>query len=380
MDNLIIKNSRGSTNVLYYAKSSLKEIDKKLNDYDILFIDSIIENINKDLYKIVRSKCNKVIIIKSGEVSKQINYLFKVLDEIDSMNIYPISRALVVGGGTIQDLAATCLGLIKRGTNWDYIPTSILSQCDSCIGSKTSINSLTTKNIYGIFFPPEDIHIINSISLNQNDIDLLSGYGDALHYLFLNPIKNYDYISLQINEILKKGIRNYLMTPNQVIRLANYCHLIKKEYIEKDEFDRKERKVLNLGHSFGHAIEKLLNYEIPHGIAVMHGIYMAYFLNLYSTNQAYSLEKNSLPKLIDLVVKLLNKQTVFTTEVIQYKIISNIELYLSILKRDKKNIKGKYILILLSERAYLKDFTYLELKDFLPRLIPIIHDNINLNM
>ena len=85
-------------------------------------------------------------------------------------------------------------------------------------------------------------------------------------------------------------------------------------------------------------------------------------------------------KLIDLVVKLLNKQTIFSTEVIQNKIISNIELYLSTLKRDKKNIKGKYILILLSERAYLKDFTYFELKDFLTRLIPIFHDNINLNM
>tara|TARA_Y100001968_G_C19451760_1_gene769162 strand:- start:3772 stop:4914 length:1143 start_codon:yes stop_codon:yes gene_type:complete len=376
MDKLIIKNSRGVSNVFYYTKNRLEEISTRLVEYDILFIDSIIEEINQSLYQIAISKCNKVLKIKSGEDSKQIKNLLKVINEIDSMNIYPISRALVIGGGTVQDLAATCLGLIKRGTKWDFIPTSILAQCDSCIGSKTSINSLTTKNIYGLFYAPSEIHIINSIALKQSDEDLLSGYGDALHYLFLNPKDEYHYINNQMQEILIKGIRNYLLSSNQVVMLAKHCHLIKKNYIEEDEFDQNKRKVLNLGHSFGHAIEKLLEYEIPHGIAVMHGIYMAYFLNIKNKKLNNLDNSDSLSKLINLLIKILNKETIFTTNYVQNKISSDIELYLSILKRDKKNLKDKYVLVLLAEKPYLKDFTYVELNEFLIKVPSMIHDNI----
>tara|TARA_Y100001968_G_scaffold328960_1_gene377210 strand:+ start:2534 stop:3676 length:1143 start_codon:yes stop_codon:yes gene_type:complete len=376
MHKLEIKHARGISNVFYHDNNSIIELVNSKGDYDILFIDSIIKDINKDLYDLSLSKSLKFIEVESGEKSKQIDNVFKVLNEIESMNIYPINRALVIGGGTIQDLAATCLGLIKRGTKWDFIPTTILAQCDSCIGSKTSINSRTAKNLYGLFYAPSQIHILNSIALKQSDEDLLSGYGDALHYLFLDPLNEYNYISKQIKVILKEGVRNYFKLPNEVINLARHCHIIKKDYIEKDEFDQSQRKNLNLGHSFGHAIEKLFDYQIPHGISVMHGIYMSYLLNIYSKGENINSINSTLSTLIKLLIDLLNERTLFTIENVQDRINGNIDLFLSILKKDKKNTRDKYILVLLSEKTYLKEFTYLELKVFLTKIASMMHDSI----
>ena len=171
---------------------------------------------------------------------------------------------------------------------------------------------------------------------------------------------------------MNKGIRNYFLEENKVIELSHHCHLIKKYYVEKDEFDQLIRRKLNLGHSFGHAIEKLLNYIVPHGVAVMHGIYMAYLLDSQVSVNKERVKETLVKELIIDLIKTINNETIYTTEFIQSKINLNIDDYLSILKRDKKNNKNNYKLVLLSNEVYLKEFDYLELKNYLPKIITMI--------
>lgn len=369
MHELKIRNARGESNLFYLDSSYITEIKNLLDMYDLLFIDEILINIDKELFNICKSRSAHIIELKAGEETKRIDNVFKVLNQIEDLNHYPINRVLVVGGGTIQDLAGTCMGLIKRGTKWDFIPTTILAQCDSCIGSKTSINSMSSKNLYGLFYAPNNIYIINSIALKQNNLDLLSGLGDALHYLFLDPENEYEYINKILKDILRDGISACLSSPNAVLDLSYHCHNIKKHYVETDEFDQEHRKYLNLGHSFGHALEQLYEYEIPHGVAVMHGIYMAYYLNLHCFSNIKDAKKSLLDGLIKTLIEVLNQESIFCPKMVQKKIGCNVVKYLSILKKDKKNVKSSFMLIALSAKTpYLKGFSYEELHGFLTTL------------
>ena len=146
-----------------------------------------------------------------------------------------------------------------------------------------------------------------------------------------------------------------------------------KYYIEIDEFDQGCRKKLNLGHSFGHAIEKLFNHTIPHGIAVMHGIYMAYIIEICINLEDRPCERDKTSELVQYVIEILRCKTEYSPEKVQLKILEELDLYLSILKKDKKNIMNEFIVVLLSEKPYLKSFSYTELKDLLPKVSNILH-------
>jgi 3-dehydroquinate synthase len=181
-------------------------------------------------------------------------------------------RLVAVGGGITQDVTAFIASILYRGVSWLFFPTTLLAQGDSCIGSKTSINFAQYKNQVGGFYPPQKIFINTDFLNTLSDLDIKSGLGEMCHYFLVAGEEDFkrfkrDYpAALQDKEVLKRLIARSLE--------------IKKEYIEIDEFDQKERQVLNFGHSFGHAIESVTNYRIPHGIAVSYGMDMANFLSV----------------------------------------------------------------------------------------------------
>ena len=159
-----------------------------------------------------------------------------------------------------------------RGVDWIFFPTTLLAQGDSCIGSKTSINFGKFKNQVGGFYPPVNIYIDLAFLATLKDIDIKSGLGEMCHYYivageedFMRYKREYDF-ALSDKNVLAGIIARSLE--------------IKKGYIEIDEFDQKERQVFNYGHSFGHAIESLTDYRIPHGIAVSYGMDMANFISV----------------------------------------------------------------------------------------------------
>lgn len=176
-----------------------------------------------------------------------------ILDELINRNAKVSTTLVVIGGGIMQDVAGYCASIYCRGINYILVPTTLLSQVDSCIGGKTSINYKNKKNILGTFYPPEKILIYTEFLKTLSHLDYLSGWGEIYKFHILEN-KIFEFPSKHdITDIIFEG----LSFKNSILKL--------------DEFDKRERKYLNFGHTFAHALESASNYKIPHGIAVIIG-------------------------------------------------------------------------------------------------------------
>jgi 3-dehydroquinate synthase len=169
---------------------------------------------------------------------------------------------VAVGGGIIQDIATLAASLYMRGVAWSYFPTTLLGMTDSCIGGKSSINAGVVKNLVGNIYPPDEILIDVDFLETLNQIDIHAGLAEAAKISFCSG---------------PEAFRTYLElvgdnSDNEYVEMLYFVLSQKKWFIEIDEFDRAERKLLNFGHTFGHALESATNHEIPHGIAVAMGI------------------------------------------------------------------------------------------------------------
>ena len=226
------------------------------------------------------------------------------------------NELVVIGGGITQDLGAYTAKTFKRGIKWAYIPTTLLSQCDSCIGGKTALNFKQYKNQLALFSAPNRVIIDSNYIKTLNRDDMISGMGEIVK-LFLTGgsyyVDNFESFSLQ--------------------EKVFHSLAIKKSVIEKDEFENLERKSLNYGHSFGHAIEAVTKYQIPHGEAVLLGIEI--INKLFKNN----------PQITAMVEKLPSLRRI--------KNISAKEL-VSVARTDKKVKNGVISLVVVPEAGVTK--------------------------
>jgi 3-dehydroquinate synthase len=221
---------------------------KVFGDNDVLLIDSNVSNI----YNLTHSK---MIVVEATEDNKSMDTVLMVCAKLLEYNFDKGSKLYVVGGGIIQDIGAFTSKIYKRGINWIFIPTTLLSQCDSCIGGKTALNYNNHKNQLALFSAPSKVIIDTTFLSTLSEQEIISGYGEIVK-LFIIGGEYYIDILDKIN--IEKAIMHSLA--------------IKKAVVEFDEFEHNVRKVLNYGHTFGHAIEALSNFSITHGKAVLYGI------------------------------------------------------------------------------------------------------------
>ncbi len=172
----------------------------------------------------------------------------------------------------ITNLAFTCFiaGTLLRGLPWRFVPTTLLAQADSCIGSKSSINLGATKNIVGTFNPPVDVILDTGFLASLAEKDIRSGAGEILKLHAIAGAGAFDALAQDYDRVIT----------DPAVR-ATYIRSalrIKQPFIETDEFDRGIRNVLNFGHTFGHAIESATQFAVPHGIAVSMGMDIANFV------------------------------------------------------------------------------------------------------
>jgi 3-dehydroquinate synthase len=199
----------------------------------------------------------------------------KTLDSVQEIYKHLLERSakrnltlITIGGGIIQDVTGFAASTLYRGINWIYIPTTLLAQADSCIGSKTSLNYGRYKNLIGSFYPPSTIWIDPSFLKTLQTQDFYSGLGEVvkLHIMTGGPatqelLSAYDSICAMDMPALQQAIQRSLE--------------IKIDYITGDEFDRGRRNMLNYGHCIGHALESVSDFRIPHGQAVVAGMILA---------------------------------------------------------------------------------------------------------
>ena len=190
-------------------------------------------------------------VIDAGEDSKSFNNYINILNFLCENEFKRSDLVVAFGGGVVGDLAGFVSATYMRGVKFINVPTTLLSMVDSSVGGKTAINLDGAKNMVGAFYQPSLVYISVDFLKTLPNRELISGLGEVIKYAFIKKLKDY-------NDITKELIYD--------------CVDIKREIVEKDEKESNLRKVLNLGHTFGHAIEKASNYALSHGECVLKGL------------------------------------------------------------------------------------------------------------
>lgn len=236
-------------------KSFPENYNITFSKFDNNFTEKNVVLVDKNVRKLYNIHHSKLIEIEAIEENKSIETVLRVCEQLLEYKFDKGHTLIVIGGGILQDIGAFTAKMYKRGINWKFIPTTLLSQCDSCIGGKTALNFKTYKNQLALFSAPQQVTIDTRFLTTLNDKDIISGYGEVIKLFLIGGSYYIDNLkSLDIDSIIYHSL------------------MIKKAVIEYDEFELLERKSLNYGHSFGHVIETLTNYQIPHGESVLLGI------------------------------------------------------------------------------------------------------------
>ena len=319
-----------------------------VEQHTFFIIDSIVWKIYKEKLKGLIPE-GLLLIVEANEKNKSIDKCREIIDTIVDRQIRRDEKIVAIGGGVIQDVTAFSASIIYRGIEWVFFPTTLLAQADSCIGSKTSINIGDKKNLIGNFYPPSDVFIDATFLSSLSVDDIKSGIGEILHYylyaespLFDELIKDYAKIIVD-RSLLMKHIRESLK--------------IKKVVIENDEFDRGERNKFNYGHTFGHAIESVTDYAIKHGQAVTIGMDLANYVSMKMGFMRPEIFHN-------LHTKLSINFPDFDLKRI------NLDRYVDLLSRDKKNV-GSTIGCILAKDSGILFKLQLPLDDHLREMIHV---------
>lgn len=174
------------------------------------------------------------------------------------------STVVAIGGGIIQDICALSAHIYYRGISWSFLPTTLLSMVDSCIGAKCGVNLGAFKNQLGAFHSPSHVKICPAFLDTLEESDVASGYGELLKLMITSSEHRFNELARIVKE---GGLRNL-----QVPLLIRQGLEIKRAIIEQDEYDLGLRLTLNYGHTFGHALEAVTEHALPHGLAVAWGM------------------------------------------------------------------------------------------------------------
>ena len=314
-------------------------VDSKIKNYSVEFvsdIDGILDLIaNPNVITFIDSNVVKlypelnlpnVVSIECVENLKNLDGAYSIYSTLVERKANINTKLIIVGGGILQDLVGFCASTYCRGIEYILIPTTLLAQADSCVGGKTSLNFKNKKNILGTFYPPIKIIIYPKFTNTLSSLDLISGFGEIYKFHILQDnILNFD-IRSDLTKMIYDGLK------------------FKIDILSRDEFDKGERKYLNFGHTFGHALETISSHEIPHGIAVTIGCMIAVCL---SKELGYNV--NNYTKVLKDGLELVHASNIkFKKEWFDFY-----NLY-DIVKSDKKSI-GKLTMVLINNKPFLQD-------------------------
>lgn len=285
----------------------------------------------------------EVIIINDGEKEKNIKNYLKIINRAKEIGLSRKDVIIAVGGGVIGDLAGFVASTYMRGIDYIQVPTTLLSMVDSSVGGKTAIDLDGIKNIIGTFYQPKRVFININFLKTLNKRQYLSGLGEILKYSFIeddcghkHSLFLFEYLTLCSEKLLERE-------PMTLFRVIDYCLQLKISVVNQDEKEANLRKILNLGHTYGHALESLGKYKkYTHGEAVIQGLF-------FIMNYAYT--KNLIPySYYRMSLDLLNKYG-FKNKNHKYQSINMLE----IIKSDKKIDGDKITFIVPCDKKKVKE-------------------------
>jgi 3-dehydroquinate synthase len=301
------------------------------NNYSTLFI-LVDENTFKCCYpkfipNLQTDKKIEVIEIESGEINKNLETCIGVWNAITELGGDRKSLLITLGGGVITDLGGFVASCFKRGIDFVNIPTTLLSMVDASVGGKTGVDLGVLKNQIGLFANPEMVLVDTDYLTTVSEREIKSGTAEIIKYgitydiTLFNQIKNNK--NLKIEDLIFRSIE------------------IKNEVVLKDPKEQNIRKILNFGHTLGHAIESFYlesddKESLTHGEAIAIGM----VCESYMSSKILNFPIKNVVEIKKVILSIYNKTDL---------LIEDFSGILELLKHDKKNVKGRVNFVLLND-------------------------------
>ena len=309
-------------------KKNLPRVKKICIIYDKNVPSKLLTELNKSLKKFKL----RIYKLSASEKMKNLTVANNIIENLLKNNFNRSDCIISFGGGIISDLSAFISSLLKRGTKFINIPTTLLAQADAAIGGKTGINSRYGKNLIGTFNQPKSVIISIDLLKTLEKRELISGYAEILKYSFIKDKRFFSWLKTHGNKILS------LERKSCIHAIKKSC-LIKADIVSIDEKEEGIRELLNFGHTFGHAIESITGFsdKLRHGESIFLGMFLAIKFSIYLKFCHKDVLKNYICHLKDLNIFF---------KVQDYKLKISPKNFLKHIKFDKK-IKNKQIKFIL---------------------------------
>ena len=229
------------------------------------------------LEKVQTALCSSgcdALVIPDGEQHKNLDTVIQIYDRLLAEKFDRSSTLIALGGGVVGDITGFAAATYQRGINFIQIPTTLLAQVDSSVGGKTGVNHPQGKNMIGAFYQPQCVLVDTSVLSTLPKREVKAGLAEVVKYGLINAADFFTWLEQHADGILQ-------LDPELVSNVVKVCCEQKASIVAKDERESGVRALLNLGHTFGHAIETAMGYGTwLHGEAVAAGMVMAADLSM----------------------------------------------------------------------------------------------------
>jgi len=214
------------------------------------------------------------VVVPTGEKTKSFAELQNLIGELLRSGVDRDGLIIALGGGVVGDLAGFAAGILKRGIDIAQIPTTLLAQVDSSVGGKTAINVSQGKNLIGVFHQPRCVIADTAVLASLPKRELLSGYAEIVKYAALGDAAFFRWLE-------EHGVDALAGSAETIVHAVAHSCRMKANIVARDERENGDRALLNLGHTFGHALEAATGYSqrLLHGEAVAIGMCLAFELS-----------------------------------------------------------------------------------------------------
>ena len=212
----------------------------------------------------------KTIVIKPGEQYKTQSTVNSIIEQLIALEADRKSFLIGVGGGVVTDITGFVASIYMRGVSFGFLPTTLLAMVDASIGGKNGIDVGLYKNLLGLVRQPEFLLFDNRLLATLPEKEWVNGFAEIIKHACIRD-------AALFRELEKNDIGYYRKNKQALSKLIRKNVMIKSAVVQGDEFEKGERRLLNFGHTLGHAIENL--YQVPHGHAVSIGMVVAGLLS-----------------------------------------------------------------------------------------------------
>jgi 3-dehydroquinate synthase len=208
------------------------------------------------------------VISPSGETSKNIDMAVSIIETMEKACLGRDTLVVALGGGTVGDIAGFSAAIFKRGVPVIQIPTTTVAQADSAVGGKTGVDSSVSKNAFGAFWHPATVYIDVSVLKTLDDRQFKAGLVESVKHALIADAEYFNFLENNFDAVLQRK-------SDVLEKVAQFNCKIKGDVVQADPYEQNKRRILNYGHTIGHAVESASKFELLHGEAVAIGIIAA---------------------------------------------------------------------------------------------------------